>query len=156
MRIRVLTSQEIEDVISMADAIDVIAEAYSAFSAGMANVPQRISLPSPGGVSLIMPAYLEPSGALAVKLVSVFRHNLQRDLPTVHALVCVIDSVTGRPSALMEGTYLTALRTGAGSGVATRLLARQDAHVFALCRNIDSPHQKARPEHQGMGAVRSG
>jgi ornithine cyclodeaminase len=79
------------------------------------------------GSSLVMPAYLEQNGALAVKVVSVFPQNVEIGLPIIHALVMVLDSVTGRPQALLEGGALTAIRTGAASGAATDLLARPDA-----------------------------
>ncbi len=79
-----------------------------------------------------MPAYLTESEALGVKIVSVFPENRMKNLPTIFATVFILDPRTGQPSAMIEGTYLTALRTGAASGVATDLLARQDAHVAAI------------------------
>jgi ornithine cyclodeaminase len=90
-----------------------------------------------------MPAHLGQSGALGLKVVSVFPHNLPRHgLPSIHALVVVLDAETGRPLAAMDGTYLTALRTGAGSGAATRALARPDARVLALFgAGAQAPHQ---------------
>jgi ornithine cyclodeaminase/alanine dehydrogenase-like protein (mu-crystallin family) len=84
------------------------------------------------GTSLVMPAYLEQNGALAVKVVSVFPKNVARELPVVNALVMVLDVTTGQPVALMEGSALTAIRTGAGSGAATDLLARRDAKRAAI------------------------
>src|SRR5262249_10481924 len=68
---------------------------------------------------------------LAVKVVSVHNRNAERNLPLINAIVIVIDPVTGQAIAAMEGGYLTALRTGAASGAATDLLARQDAEVAA-------------------------
>jgi ornithine cyclodeaminase/alanine dehydrogenase-like protein (mu-crystallin family) len=79
-----------------------------------------------------MPAYLRKTDQLGVKIVSVFPRNLQAGIPTIHALVTVVDATTGRPAAVMDGTYLTALRTGAASGAATDLLARKDARVAAI------------------------
>jgi ornithine cyclodeaminase len=68
-----------------------------------------------------------------LKVVSVFPHNPARHgLPSIHALVVLIDAETGRPAAVLDGTYLTALRTGAASGAATRILARPDARVLAM------------------------
>jgi ornithine cyclodeaminase len=77
-----------------------------------------------------MPAYLPGAGALAAKLVSVFPRN--QDRPTHYALVCCFDPVTGVPVAVIDGTYLTAARTAAGSVVATRLLARPGASRVAV------------------------
>jgi ornithine cyclodeaminase len=76
-----------------------------------------------------MPAYL-PSAGLACKLVSLFPEN--RDRHTHQALICVFDPTNGTPVALMDGTYITATRTAAGSALATRLLAREDTHVLAI------------------------
>jgi ornithine cyclodeaminase/alanine dehydrogenase-like protein (mu-crystallin family) len=83
-------------------------------------------------VTLFMPAYLAASDALGAKIVSVFPGNLERGMPLIHAVVIVVDAETGCPVALMDGTYLTALRTGAASGVATDLLARPNARVAAV------------------------
>jgi ornithine cyclodeaminase/alanine dehydrogenase-like protein (mu-crystallin family) len=79
-----------------------------------------------------MPAHLHVSDALAVKIVSVHNQNPAHGLPLIHALVVVVDAGTGKPLAAMEGGYLTALRTGAASGVSTDLLARRDARVAAI------------------------
>jgi ornithine cyclodeaminase len=79
-----------------------------------------------------MPGYLGDSESLAVKVVSVHDRNAERGLPLVNAVVIVNDPATGQAVAAMEGSYLTALRTGAGSGAATDLLARQDAEVAAI------------------------
>jgi ornithine cyclodeaminase/alanine dehydrogenase-like protein (mu-crystallin family) len=84
------------------------------------------------GVTLFMPGYLSEAEALAVKVVSIHHRNPAQNLPLIHALVLVVDPTTGRPVAVMEGGYLTALRTGAASGVATELLARKDAEVAAI------------------------
>jgi len=132
MQLRILSASEVEQALPMAEAIEVNAQAYALLSGGEATLPQRVPVETPQGVTLFMPAYLRPTGALAVKVVSVFGQNPQRGLPTIHALVLVVDSETGRPLALIDGTRLTALRTGAGSGAATRLLARDEARVLAL------------------------
>ena len=118
----------------MRECIEVVKAAFAQLSAGEAIVPLRTQLPVPAhaGVTLFMPACLTRSGDLGAKIVSVFPRNLERDLPTIHAVVIVVDSTTGMPVALMDGTYLTALRTGAASGAATDLLARQDARVVAI------------------------
>jgi ornithine cyclodeaminase/alanine dehydrogenase-like protein (mu-crystallin family) len=79
-----------------------------------------------------MPAYLADDDQLGIKIVSVFNDNPARGLPLIHALVVVVDATTGRPQAAMDGTYLTALRTGATSGAATDLLARPDARSVAI------------------------
>jgi alanine dehydrogenase len=134
MKIRVLSGADVRQAVTMAEAIEAVGEAYIQLSAGQAVVPLRIPVPveKRGGVTLFMPAYLASSDALAAKVVSVFPGNLEKGLPTIHAVVIVVDAETGRPVALMDGTYLTALRTGAASGVATDLLARPNARVTAI------------------------
>ena len=100
-------------------------------SGGRAVVPPRIQLdvPEHGGTILIMPGYLPDRGQMAVKIVSVFGDNPERGLPVINALVVVVDSETGRPACVLDGTTLTALRTGAAAGAATELLAREDARL---------------------------
>ena len=77
-----------------------------------------------------MPGYLE--GILETKLVSVFPHNHDRGLPSHQALIALFDAVNGTPLAIMDGTHITAVRTGAATAVSTRVLARSDARVLAV------------------------
>jgi alanine dehydrogenase len=134
MNVRILSGADVRRAVTMAEAIEAVREAYIELSAGQAVVPLRTPVPveKREGVTLFMPAYLSTSDALAAKIVSVFPRNAQLGLPTIHAVVIVVDPETGRPVALMDGTYLTALRTGAASGVATDLLARPNARVAAI------------------------
>jgi len=134
MKLRLLSSVDVRRALPMRECIELMKTAFAQVSMGQAAVPLRTQIPilSNEGVTLFMPAYLAQSGDLGAKIVSVFSHNPERDLPTIHAVVIVLDSTTGVPVALMDGTYLTALRTGAASGAATDLLARKDAHVVAI------------------------
>lgn len=134
MKLRILSGDDVRRAVTMAEAMQAVREAYVQLSAGQAVVPLRTPVPVEGreAVTLFMPAYLPASDALAAKIVSVYPGNLERGLPLIHAVVIVVDAETGRPVALMDGTYLTALRTGAASGVATELLARPDARVAAV------------------------
>jgi ornithine cyclodeaminase len=134
MKLRVLSQHDVRRAVSMAQAIEIVKGAFAQLSAGQAVVPIRTQLEVARheGITLFMPAYLQESDDLGVKIVSVFPRNLEMGLPTIHALVAVVDAETGRPAAVMDGTYLTALRTGAASGAATDLLARTDARVAAI------------------------
>jgi len=132
MKLRMLSASDIEQALSMADAIEVNSQAYAMLSAGKSNMPKRLSIETVHGTTLFMPAYLNSTGALAVKVVSIYQENSKKNLPTINAIVLVIDSETGIPLALLDGTRLTALRTGAGAGVATSLLAKEDAHLLAM------------------------
>ena len=131
---RVLSRSDVQRALPMKQAIGIVRDAFAQLSTNQATVPLRvpISVEKYDGVTLFMPAYLNASDALAVKIVSVYNQNPARGLPLIHALVVVIDAATGKPLATMEGGYLTALRTGAASGAATELLARPDAHVAAI------------------------
>lgn len=129
-----LRKSEVEAALSMAAAIEVVEQAYVEYSAGRTTVPVRTQVPVPeaAGISLFMPGYVPASAGLGVKIVSVFPRNPERGLATISGVVVMLDVETGRPVAAIEAGSLTALRTGAGSGVATRHLARRDAEVVAV------------------------
>jgi ornithine cyclodeaminase len=132
MQIRILTAADIRAALPMPKAIEAMRLAFGQFSSGQATVPLRGRLHTDKGVTLLMPAFLKRSRDLAVKVVSVFGDNPSLGLPTVSALVLVLDAETGIPRAMMEGDTLTALRTGAAGGLAAELLARKDASKVAL------------------------
>ena len=134
MKLHVLSKSDVQQAITMREAIEVVKDAFAQLSAGQTTVPLRtvLEVPEREAVTLFMPAYLAASGEMGAKVVSVFPHNVERGLPTIHAVVVLLDSATGQPRALLDGTYLTALRTGAVSGAATDFLARPDAHTAAI------------------------
>jgi ornithine cyclodeaminase len=142
---RVLSAEDVRQAVPMPAAIDAVARAFAQIATGQAHVPLRtpIGQEQHDSYTFFMPALLAESGGLGLKVVSVFPHNAERhSLPTIHALVVVIDAATGQPMAAMDGRYLTALRTGAASGAATRALAREDARVLALFgAGAQAPHQ---------------
>lgn len=130
-----LTKKDIESCYSMSQAVQACKEALGLYSEGKASVPLRtnISVDKQKGQSLYMPAYVNDSAdALGVKIVSVYPDNINKGLPSVPATMVVLDAETGIVSAIMDGTYLTQLRTGAVQGAATDLLAKEDARVGAL------------------------
>ncbi|HEY75433.1 MAG TPA: hypothetical protein G4O00_04525 [Thermoflexia bacterium] len=132
--LRVLSREDVRRALPMREAVEAMKRAFAQLSQGQAQVPLRVALPVErhNGVTLFMPGYLAADDRMAVKIVSVFNDNPARGLPLIHALVVVVDAGTGAPTAVMDGTYLTALRTGAASGAATDLLAREDARVAAV------------------------
>ena len=95
-------------------------------------MPPRLaaSIPERSEILAAMPAFLPATGALTVKLVSVFPENTDR--PTHQAVICCFDPATGTPIALIDGTYVTDARTAAGSALATKLLARAESAVVAV------------------------
>ena len=129
----VLTRSQIRELVPMPDAIELMKTAFAELSAGRTVSPLRTVIPNPEmeGDALFMPAYVPAMNALGLKTVSVFRRNPDRGLPVIHAIVSLIDPETGQPLAITDGTYLTALRTGAVSGAAADLLARPDSRVLA-------------------------
>jgi len=127
-----LTREDVRRLVPMPDAIALMKTAFAELSAGRVASPLRtvVPLPEVEGDALFMPARVPAAKALGVKVVSVVKTNPARGLPVIHALVCLIDDETGQPLAIMDGTYLTALRTGAVSGAATDLLARPESRVL--------------------------
>lgn len=129
----VLTRSQVRELVPMPDAIELMKTAFAELSAGRTVSPLRtvISIPEREGDALFMPAYVPAMDALGFKTVSVFRRNPDRGLPVIHAIVGLVNPETGQPLAIVDGTYLTALRTGAVSGAAADLLARPDSRVLA-------------------------
>lgn len=132
MRIRVLRGEEVRRGLPMNVCIDAMRGAFAQLAAHQVEVPLRTRLTTPDGVTLFMPAYLKQNPALGQKIVSIYEGNAQKGLPTISALVIMLDPVTGLPAALIDGTSLTALRTGAASGLATDLLARPESAVLTV------------------------
>ncbi|RLI35195.1 ornithine cyclodeaminase family protein, partial [Candidatus Bathyarchaeota archaeon] len=118
----------------MAEAIRVVEEALREQAQGKAAIPKRLILhPCQGkGWFAVMPGYLEASGTLAVKAVSSYPGDVEKGLPTIHALTLYFNHETGAPLALLEAGYLTALRTGAIGAVAAKHLALEAAERLGL------------------------
>lgn len=132
---RLLSRQDVMKVLDMGDVLDILEGAFADYSNGKANMPQRtpITTPDHGGLALFMPAYLQGMGALGTKTVTVYKDNPSKyGVPTVLGTILILDEKTGAPVALMDGGYLTAMRTGGVAGLATRLLAKPDAKVHCM------------------------
>ncbi|MGQ0604391.1 MAG: ornithine cyclodeaminase family protein [Anaerolineales bacterium] len=150
MQIRLLSANDVRAALPMPKAIEAMRLAFGQLSAGQAVMPLRSRLHTDDGLTLFMPAYLKQSNAFAVKVVSVYTGNVAHGLPAVLGAVLVIDPHTGAPLALMDGASLTAIRTGAGGGLAAQLLAREDARTVALF----GASVQARAQLQAVMAVR--
>jgi len=118
--------------VPIGDLIDAVEQAYRDVATGRDASPERLRVPMPHGDLLLMPGLRREASGASVKLVTVTPRNAARGLPTVQALVVWLDVDSGAPRALLDGGELTAMRTGAGTGAATRLLARPDASVLAM------------------------
>ena len=131
-----LTAEDVRKALPMNEAIEATKHAYASLSGGTAVVPLRTRLPIPesDALSLFMPAFVksQDGNALAIKVVSLFPSNPARGLAYIQAAVLVFDPETGRAIALLEGSSLTAIRTGAAGGAAIDLLARPESKVVAI------------------------
>ena len=130
----VLTRRDVEALLDLDALIDALAAAMADLSAGRASVPDRVAALVPGqqGFLAAMPGFVPSAGVLMAKLVSLFPRNAGRALPIHQAVIAVFDPETGAPAALLDGTAITAARTGACSALSARLLARDDAAVLAI------------------------
>ncbi|MGH2385620.1 MAG: ornithine cyclodeaminase family protein, partial [Candidatus Limnocylindria bacterium] len=127
-----LDGDRIRQAVPMPDLLDAVEAAYRDVAAGRDRSPLRSHVELADGALLLMPGVREDGEGASVKLVTVMPGNAERGLPTIHALVVWFDAATGRPIALLDGAAVTAMRTGAASGVGTRLLARTDAQTLAV------------------------
>lgn len=118
--------------IPIGELLDAVQEAYRDVAAGRDRSPLRTHVSLAEGDLLLMPGVRDRGSGSTVKLVTITPANVARGLPTIHALVAWIDAATGEPRAIFDGATITAMRTGAASGVATRLMARPDARVLGL------------------------
>jgi alanine dehydrogenase len=126
----VLSRHEVEELLDLDALLDALAAAHAELSAGKASLVPRVgAFAGDTGILGAMPAYV-PSSGLGCKLVTLFPGN--RDRPTHQAMIALFEPGTGTPAALMDGTYITAMRTAAAAALATRLLARPDARVLAI------------------------
>ncbi|MGQ4553503.1 ornithine cyclodeaminase family protein [Dermabacteraceae bacterium CCM 9519] len=131
----VLTAADVERLLPMGLAVESCKQALAMHAAGETTVPLRTNIPVPaqqGASALFMPASVPGLNTIGIKIVSHFPGNAARGLPVVPGQVLVFDGETGMLQAIMDGTSLTRIRTGAVQGAATDLLARADAQVGAL------------------------
>jgi alanine dehydrogenase len=122
----VLSQEQVAELLDLDLLLERLERAFVELSAGRASVPPRIAAFTPHGLLGAMPGYVD--GVLAAKLVTLFPGHE----PSHQALIAVFDAETGEPLAVMDGTHITAMRTGGGAAVSTRALAREDAKVLAI------------------------
>lgn len=134
MQVLLLNKQDMEEVISMREAIDADKAALAVYSKGEAIIPLRtnIDITPAEGQSLYMPGYAGKDLGSGIKIVSVYPKNVEKGKTSVPATMILLDETSGEVKCMMDGTYLTQLRTGALAGLATELLARKDAEKFLL------------------------
>ncbi len=126
----ILTQEDVKRLITMGDAIDAVEEAFRLYALGKAQMPPKIYLTFDSGDLRAMPACL--MGYAGIKWVNSHPENPKKGLPTVMAVLILNNPKTGFPLAIMDATYLTSLRTGAASGVASKYLARKNSKIFGF------------------------
>lgn len=134
MKVRILTESDCRALLGMREAIDIQAEAFALLADGQAIEGLRSVAHSeqPPGVAIFNPCVLRGGRGYGIKVVSDFDGNGARGLPRMMAIVALFDGSSGAPRTLMEGGYVTDLRTGAGTALAARHLARPDSRVLAV------------------------
>ncbi len=151
MKTLLLTQKDIKKIFKMRNAISVVERTFRSFASGKTQMPEKsyVYLPKFRGDFRSMPAFVEDQHAVGVKWVNVHLNNFKKSLPTVMAMIVLGDVKTGYPIAVMDGTYLTNLRTGAAGAVAAKHLARKNSHTIAL---IGSGNQ-ARTQLEGLNLL---
>lgn len=129
-----LSRSDLRQLVPMRDAVELMKTAFLELSEGRATAPVRavVEVNDDPSAMLMMPGFVPAAHALGFKVVNFFSGNPARGLPTINAIVCLIDEVTGEPLGVMEGGYVTALRTGAVSGAASDLMARPESRTLAV------------------------
>lgn len=129
-----LSREMIEKFYTMEESVDAVEKAFKLFSNNKVEVPLRTQLTKSDGKSvfLSMPAFCEEDEASAVKILGMFPDNIDKGIPTINGQVLVMNTETGIIDGMLNGNYVTQLRTGAASGVAFKHLARKDSKIGAL------------------------
>ncbi len=127
-----INGEEVKSLLDMKTAISAVEKAFFMHGLKKVQMPSKIYLYFPKGDLRSMPAYLEELGIAGVKIVNVHPENYKKDLPSVMAVVELVNPETGEPLALMDGTYLTDMRTGAAGGIAVRYLARKNSSIVGM------------------------
>jgi ornithine cyclodeaminase/thiomorpholine-carboxylate dehydrogenase len=126
-----LSELDVKALLDVGALIDALADGFAALSSGEVSSPARPQLTVPDGFVLTMPAHRQ-GGSIGVKMVSVFGGNGQKGMASHLALICLFDPHTGATRAVMDGTYITAVRTAAAAALSVRLVARTGSRVLAV------------------------
>lgn len=134
METLILKEEDVKQLLNMNEVLNVVEQAFNEKALGRVQMPPKMYLnfESFNGDLRVMPSYVEAFGISAVKVVNVHPDNRRYNLPTVMATITLVDPKTGAPLAIMGGTWITAMRTGAASGVAARHLSRKGSSKLAL------------------------
>lgn len=150
--IRILSGQDVRKTLSMSECIDTLETTFSLLGQGGITIPHRTVIPmaAEGGNALFMPSHLAHINRVGIKALNVHKGNGLHGLPTNQAMLMLFDSRSGSPLALINGNVLTAIRTGAISGLATKWLAREESKVAAII----GPGVQGETQLEAVAAVR--
>lgn len=133
MPLKLLSLSEVKQSITMTEAINAMEKAFVQLANQRAILPLRTGIHAgSNGLTLSMPAYLAEDKSLGLKVVSVFPDNFQKSKPSINGTILLLDASTGEPMTLMDAGYLTSLRTGAVSGLATKYFSRDVPSTVAI------------------------
>lgn len=150
----ILSRPTIETLLTMPATIAAVEEGFGLLARGQVTMPQRAAtvIAPHEGLHLSMPAFVAGDpGTLTIKIVTVYGQNLPRfGLPTIQGVILLHDARNGKLLALLDAEHITAMRTGAASGVATKYLARPEAATVTLF----GAGAQAGPQLESVCAVR--
>ena len=133
-RLLILNKRDVESLLPMPKCIELMEGALASLARGEVVLPLRpvLRIPDSPNVFALMPAYSRALDAIAAKLITVYPENHGTGVDSHQGVVVLFDGRRGSPNAVMDASAITAIRTAAVSGVATRLLARADATILAM------------------------
>ncbi|MFA7420704.1 MAG: ornithine cyclodeaminase family protein [Melioribacteraceae bacterium] len=148
-----ISGKDVIKSFSMIDAIEQMKAAFASLSSKETVVPQRTHLNTidESGTTLLMPSYNPNLEKIAVKILNTFRDNSLKNISPSHAIVTLYNGTTGEPLAIIDGETLTQIRTGAASGLATELLARENSTTVA----IFGPGHQGRTQLEAVCSIRN-
>ena len=134
MPVRIINAEQVRQLLPMAECVDIMEAAMCAVSAGTVAVPPRVITPliDESGFLGLMPGSSAELACYGAKVISLHPANPGRGLPAIQGFVTLFDHASGTPVAIIQGAEITGIRTAAASGLATRLLAREDAHTCGI------------------------
>lgn len=149
----VISEKQVRELLDLDELIAALEQAHVQFSAGKAVMPVRLVVPLPEiqGRITSMPAFISEGKDLGIKIISYFRDNPKRDLPPILATISLYSTETGALEVLMDGVYITAIRTACASAMATRALARPETPVLGIL----GAGTQARAHIRALSRVRS-
>ncbi|MDI6806585.1 MAG: alanine dehydrogenase [Candidatus Aenigmarchaeota archaeon] len=133
MKVLLISRKEVEGIVSMKEVMEVVENAFRAKGLEKVQMPPKLYVTFPNGDFRTMPCYIPELGFGGVKIVNVHPENPEKyKLPTVMAIIVLIEPETGKPLAIMDGTWITNMRTGAVGGIAAKYLARKNSKIIGM------------------------